>query len=270
MKEAQTTIPPLFRCPISLDLFTDPVTLCTGQTYDRSSIEKWLASGLQPLLLQLLFEKVDPDFSQEHVEFVEQGLCCVLRLLPFGELECLNMLKEKSKLLSFVVWFEHGSVMVKQSLCHLVEAISSSSETRELAAMIGKDHRFLHRIVCLVQQNSETSDAGIKAISALCCSESNREKIVQQGLINGLIIYILNSERKERSLAAIAMARLEQLLGIGRAKEALINNPNGVKAVVKMLFRVSDHKGSESAVNSLMMVCHESLQAREKAIVAGV
>ncbi|KAM0940582.1 putative U box domain, armadillo-like helical, Zinc finger, RING/FYVE/PHD-type [Dioscorea sansibarensis] len=39
------SIPWLFRCPISLDLFTDPVTLSTGQTYDRPSIEKWLAGG---------------------------------------------------------------------------------------------------------------------------------------------------------------------------------------------------------------------------------
>ncbi|XP_049931807.1 U-box domain-containing protein 26-like isoform X1 [Nymphaea colorata] len=38
-------IPHLYRCPISLDLFSDPVTLSTGQTYDRSSIEKWFADG---------------------------------------------------------------------------------------------------------------------------------------------------------------------------------------------------------------------------------
>lgn len=34
-----------FRCPISLELMTDPVTVSTGQTYDRSSIQKWLKSG---------------------------------------------------------------------------------------------------------------------------------------------------------------------------------------------------------------------------------
>ncbi|XP_050220645.1 U-box domain-containing protein 19-like [Mercurialis annua] len=34
-----------FRCPISLELMTDPVTVFTGQTYDRSSIEKWLKAG---------------------------------------------------------------------------------------------------------------------------------------------------------------------------------------------------------------------------------
>ncbi|KAI3454520.1 hypothetical protein Pfo_011183 [Paulownia fortunei] len=34
-----------FRCPISLELMTDPVTVSTGQTYDRVSIQKWLRSG---------------------------------------------------------------------------------------------------------------------------------------------------------------------------------------------------------------------------------
>lgn len=43
--EDETTIPDLFRCPISLDLLRDPVSLSTGQTYDRSSIEKWISSG---------------------------------------------------------------------------------------------------------------------------------------------------------------------------------------------------------------------------------
>ncbi|KAF5933308.1 hypothetical protein HYC85_029479 [Camellia sinensis] len=34
-----------FRCPISLELMIDPVTVSTGQTYDRPSIQKWLKSG---------------------------------------------------------------------------------------------------------------------------------------------------------------------------------------------------------------------------------
>ncbi|KAL8042044.1 hypothetical protein ABFX02_09G024400 [Erythranthe guttata] len=34
-----------FRCPISLELMTDPVTVSTGQTYDRVSIQKWLKQG---------------------------------------------------------------------------------------------------------------------------------------------------------------------------------------------------------------------------------
>ncbi|CAH8318588.1 unnamed protein product [Eruca vesicaria subsp. sativa] len=38
-------IPYHFRCPISLELMRDPVTVCTGQTYDRTSIESWVSTG---------------------------------------------------------------------------------------------------------------------------------------------------------------------------------------------------------------------------------
>ncbi|KAK8926049.1 U-box domain-containing protein 19 [Platanthera zijinensis] len=36
-----------FRCPISLELMKDPVTVSTGQTYDRPSILRWMKSGNQ-------------------------------------------------------------------------------------------------------------------------------------------------------------------------------------------------------------------------------
>ncbi|KAL4185524.1 hypothetical protein AMTRI_Chr10g231130 [Amborella trichopoda] len=34
-----------FRCPISLEIMTDPVTISTGHTYDRISILQWLSAG---------------------------------------------------------------------------------------------------------------------------------------------------------------------------------------------------------------------------------
>ncbi|KAK1303571.1 E3 ubiquitin-protein ligase PUB23 [Acorus calamus] len=34
-------VPDFFRCPISMELMKDPVTIPTGVTYDRRSIEKW-------------------------------------------------------------------------------------------------------------------------------------------------------------------------------------------------------------------------------------
>ncbi|KAG5529755.1 hypothetical protein RHGRI_030216 [Rhododendron griersonianum] len=39
------TVPAHFRCPISLDLMKDPVTLPSGITYDRENIERWIESG---------------------------------------------------------------------------------------------------------------------------------------------------------------------------------------------------------------------------------
>ncbi|CAL5012325.1 unnamed protein product [Urochloa decumbens] len=37
--------PEALQCPITLELMTDPVTVSTGQTYDRASIKKWIKSG---------------------------------------------------------------------------------------------------------------------------------------------------------------------------------------------------------------------------------
>ncbi|KAG2708285.1 hypothetical protein I3760_05G185000 [Carya illinoinensis] len=45
--DLELTIPTHFRCPISLDLMKDPVTLSTGITYDRESIETWIEAGNQ-------------------------------------------------------------------------------------------------------------------------------------------------------------------------------------------------------------------------------
>ena len=56
-QEAQAAVDPVeellrelapddFKCPISLELMTDPVTLVgDGMTYERASIERWLAAG---------------------------------------------------------------------------------------------------------------------------------------------------------------------------------------------------------------------------------
>ncbi|KAK9704809.1 hypothetical protein RND81_07G012800 [Saponaria officinalis] len=43
---SSVVIPSPFRCPLSLDLMLDPVIVASGQTFEKSSIQKWLDSGL--------------------------------------------------------------------------------------------------------------------------------------------------------------------------------------------------------------------------------
>ncbi|KAH6825483.1 hypothetical protein C2S53_005970 [Perilla frutescens var. hirtella] len=53
------TVPTYFRCPISLDVMKSPVSLCTGVTYDRSSIQRWLDGGNNtcPATMQVLHSR---------------------------------------------------------------------------------------------------------------------------------------------------------------------------------------------------------------------
>ncbi|ESQ48028.1 hypothetical protein EUTSA_v10020785mg [Eutrema salsugineum] len=57
--ETYITVPSFFRCPISLDVMKSPVSLCTGVTYDRASIQRWLDGGNNtcPATMQVLRTK---------------------------------------------------------------------------------------------------------------------------------------------------------------------------------------------------------------------
>ncbi|XP_039135404.1 E3 ubiquitin-protein ligase PUB23-like [Dioscorea cayenensis subsp. rotundata] len=53
-------IPPYFICPISLQIMEDPVTISSGISYERRSIDKWLSTynhNTCPVTKQLLFDR---------------------------------------------------------------------------------------------------------------------------------------------------------------------------------------------------------------------
>ncbi|KAL6544967.1 U-box domain-containing protein 30 [Orobanche minor] len=79
-------IPSVFICPISLEPMHDPVTLCTGQTYERSNILKWFSLGHYncPTTMQELWDDtVTPNktlyqltctwFSQKYVQMKKRS-----------------------------------------------------------------------------------------------------------------------------------------------------------------------------------------------------
>ncbi|KAI4330730.1 hypothetical protein MLD38_028988 [Melastoma candidum] len=63
-------VPVVFICPISLEPMRDPVSLCTGQTYERSNILKWFSLGhlTCPTTMQELWDKsVTPNKTLYHL-----------------------------------------------------------------------------------------------------------------------------------------------------------------------------------------------------------
>ncbi|KAJ4844188.1 U-box domain-containing protein 30 [Turnera subulata] len=63
-------VPSVFICPISLEPMQDPVTLCTGQTYEKSNILKWFSLGHYtcPTTMQELWDdSVTPNTTLYHL-----------------------------------------------------------------------------------------------------------------------------------------------------------------------------------------------------------
>lgn len=63
-------VPSVFICPISLEPMQDPVTLCTGQTYERCNILKWFSLGYYtcPTTMQEVWDDtVTPNNTLHHL-----------------------------------------------------------------------------------------------------------------------------------------------------------------------------------------------------------
>ncbi|XP_077213624.1 U-box domain-containing protein 26-like [Tasmannia lanceolata] len=227
--------------------------------------------GFYPIIVQMLFQNpcIETKPSKDDLELSEEALNCLVNLSPCTKLGSLNLLKETSNLASFLILFNQGSIKIKISLCHLVEEICSSMETQQLCFIFGQTLAILQVLVSLLHQNSDqlASNAAIGALWGLCSLELNRENVVKEGGVDGLIAYLSNSDKCD---VPRALATLELLLELESGKRAAINNPKSVHIFVKMVFRVSDHEGCASAVGSLLIICYESLRVREEAVSEGV
>ena len=95
-------VPSVFICPISHEPMQDPVTLCTGQTYDRSNILKWFSLGHKtcPTTMQELWDDVvTPNSTLSHLIltwFSQKYLAMKKKLedVQGRALEILNTLKK--------------------------------------------------------------------------------------------------------------------------------------------------------------------------------
>ncbi|XP_074306398.1 U-box domain-containing protein 26-like [Silene latifolia] len=235
--------------------------------------------GFFSILLSLVF---GGKFNQEMMELVEKSLDFALKLIPFCCKKDLNLLMEESKFENFKVLFKEASFMVKVRLCNLIQVIFTSLEEEELplANKIANDSKFIQGLITSLNDNQqsfsfEVSEASLKAILAILSSseQAYRESLVKEGIVHALVKYIMEVEGKENNLGPKATKALEMVLESETGKQTFITNEvkNGVKAVIKMVFRVSgDDQGSESAVNCLMMLCCESVEVREAAICGGI
>ncbi|RAL51584.1 hypothetical protein DM860_011086 [Cuscuta australis] len=208
--------------------------------------------------------------------FAEQGLVCALKLIPFSGTEAVNTVADQeSKFANFLTLFERGSSLVKKSLCNLMEAAASSPEARKFCSFLGKSGRLLRQLNRTINDEQyDVSTSAIGAVSALSRQERIGDAMVRKGAVDSLIKCVLeNSNKAKTSSAAAAAMRAIELLAAGTegGKRAVLENPDGVNAAVKMVFRVSsDHGGSDAAVRCLAAVCEEGMEARERAVRGGV
>ncbi|XP_064969970.1 U-box domain-containing protein 26-like isoform X2 [Musa acuminata AAA Group] len=198
------SIPYLFRCPISLDLFTDPVTLSTGQTYDRPSIEKWLADGnlTCPVTMQRLTDTtLIPNHTLRHLIhrwlLADPGVNCRHRpVRSAGDSDAgFSLLALKQKLQSSntsradkldcleKLLFQY-SVVVDSALAEaMLDCVLSLLASAQLDSLdVLKEHARLTSLELLLDQgNTKTKTSLCHLLKVIAASSATRELCVVVG-----------------------------------------------------------------------------------------
>ena len=255
------TAPPRdFCCPISLDLMTDPVILSTGQTYDRSSIARWIEEGHvscpysgQPLrssnlvpnkaLRNLILQWC----SANGVNYDYPEPCSFPSTLATRAAVEANRATAKLLVEKLSRGRDSEQTVAAMELRLLAK---NGAENRASIAEVGAIpllHRLLSSSNPLAQENSVT------AILNLSILEKNKILIMEQaGCLKSIVQVLVNGKTEEaRENAA---ATLFSLSAVHEHKKPICEEAGALEALSGLLERASQ-RGKKDSITAMYNLC---------------
>lgn len=261
------TVPKDFCCPISLDVMRDPVIISTGQTYDRTSISRWMEEGhcscpktgqvlahprlvpnraLRNLITQWCTAygiTLDPPDSPDSV--VETFAAA----LPTKA--AIEANKATAALL--VQQLASGSQGAKTVAAREIRLLAKTG--KENRAYIAEAGAIPHLLKLLSSPNSVAQENSVTAMLNLSIYDKNKSRIMDEDGCLGLIVEVLifghTTEARENAAATLFSLSAvhdykKRIADEGGAVEALAGllregTPRGRKDAVTALFNLSTH-----------------------------
>ncbi|KGN48372.1 U-box domain-containing protein 27 [Cucumis sativus] len=243
------TIPTDFRCPISLDVMKSPVSLCTGVTYDRSSIQKWLDNGNNtcPATMQVLQTK---DFVPNHnlhrliqiwSDSLHQRLHSPLSDSSLSSDQLLRLINHQSR---------------ADSLPRLLSFASESLDNRRLLSGIDGLLPLLVDLLCNVHAG-DLLDQAVRLLHLIRTEIGDKERFVKTILntdrnsISSLLLIL----RKGTVELKICSANLLEYLAIDAEAKILIAETDGLmQELLKLINSQNDTTLIESVLSCLISI----------------
>ncbi|KAF5733731.1 hypothetical protein HS088_TW16G00171 [Tripterygium wilfordii] len=263
VKHRSPLIPDEFQCPISLELMKDPVIVSTGQTFERSSIQKWLDAGHRtcPKTQQTLLHTV---LTPNYVLKSLIALWCESNGIELPK----NNGTSKSKKAG-----GHFSDCDRPAIVALLEKLANGA-TEEQRAAAGELRLLAKRNadnrICIAEAGAipllvellsstdpRTQEHAVTALLNLSINDSNKATIVIAGAIPDIVDVLKNGSMEARENAAATLFSLsvvdENKVAIGGAGAipALIKllcegTPRGKKDAATAIFNLSIYQGNKA------------------------
>ncbi|XP_010253985.1 PREDICTED: U-box domain-containing protein 14-like [Nelumbo nucifera] len=262
VKHRSPVIPDDFRCPISLELMKDPVIVATGQTYERSCIQKWLDAGHKtcPKTQQtLLHTALTPNYVLKSL--IAQWCESNGVELPKKQGSCRN--KKCGSSASDCDRAAINALLQKLSNGSPDELRAAAGELRLLAKR-NADNRICIAeagvipllVELLSSPDPRTQEHAVTALLNLSINETNKGIIVNAGAIPDIVDVLRKGSMEARENAAATLFSLSVIdenkvaIGAAGAIPALIDllcegSPRGKKDAATAIFNLSIYQGNK-------------------------
>ncbi|XP_021295512.1 U-box domain-containing protein 14 [Herrania umbratica] len=263
MKHRSPVIPDDFRCPISLELMKDPVIVSTGQTYERSCIQKWLDAGHKtcPKTQQtLLHTALTPNYvlkslialwcESNGVELPKKQGTCSSRKPGSSVSDC-----DRAAIIALLEKLANGNSEQQRAAAGELRLLAKrNADNRVCIAEAGAIPLLVE---LLSSTDSRTQEHAVTALLNLSINESNKGTIVNAGAIPDIVDVLKNGSMEARENAAATLFSLSVIdenkvaIGAAGAIPALIQllcegSPRGKKDAATAIFNLSIYQGNKA------------------------
>ncbi|CAL0316829.1 unnamed protein product [Lupinus luteus] len=263
VKHRSPVIPDDFRCPISLELMKDPVIVSTGQTYERSCIQKWLDAGHRtcPKTQQtLLHTALTPNYVLKSLI----ALWCESNGVELPKKQGSCRTKKSGGSLSDCDRTAISALLEKLAYGDTEQQRAAAGELRLLAkrnadnrVCIAEAGAIPLLVELLSSSDPRTQEHAVTALLNLSINESNKGTIVNAGAIPDIVDVLKSGSMEARENAAATLFSLSVLdenkvaIGAAGAIPALIEllcegTPRGKKDAATAIFNLSIYQGNKS------------------------
>ncbi|RWR85261.1 E3 ubiquitin-protein ligase PUB23 [Cinnamomum micranthum f. kanehirae] len=261
----EVAIPHYFLCPISLEIMRDPVTLCSGITYDRESIEQWIFCSKNktcPITRQPL---PDLDMTPNHtLRRLIQAWCVTNAANGIERIPTPKPPVDKEQIIKLLEEAMNAQTQIK-SLLNLKEIASQSERNKRVIEAAGA----VSTLSFIVKNNytsieEVTLDGGIESTRAgdealtilynLQLSEEGLRNLAGKNadFIPSLVQVMQVGDYKSRAYATLLLKSIFKLLDpvhlLGLKVEVL-------QVIVDILRDQISHQATKAALEILIEVC---------------
>ncbi|KAJ6408907.1 hypothetical protein OIU84_008582 [Salix udensis] len=258
-------IPDDFRCPISLELMKDPVIVSTGQTYERSCIEKWLESGHEtcPKTLQKLSSAaLTPNYVLRSLiaQWCEaNGIEPPKRPTSYGSNKTASTYSpaELTKTEILLHKLASGSLEDQRSAAGEIRLLAKRNADNRVA--IAEAGAIPLLVDLLSTPDSRTQEHAITALLNLSICEDNKGSIVLAGAVPGIVHVLKKGSMEARENAAATLFSLS----VVDENKVTIGSLGAIPPLVTLLSE-GTQKGEEGCGYCTFQLVHLSGATRER------